>query len=123
VRRLLSLLFIVVLAARSLVPAGFMLQAPAGDDFVQLVICTGYGAQTITLDRDGTPVQPKPVKPETGLCPYAASAPVALVGDAPLSVSAPLQVASVDFPMTGGVGHVGPYFDGTSARGPPQNAV
>ncbi len=71
-RRLLSLLFILTLAARSAVPAGFML-APSvsGDGSMTVVICTGHGPQIVTLDANGKPIPAKPAAGDLGLCAFA----------------------------------------------------
>ena len=123
-RRLLSLLFIVVLAARSLVPVGYMLQASAaGDGSVEIVICTGHGPQTITLDRDGTPIKSAPAKADAGICPYAASAPVALIGDAPAPMDMPLRLVSADFAAPDRLVRLARPAGATSARGPPLLSV
>ena len=78
----------VVLAAwllRAFVPLGFM-PAKAEDGWTTLVICTGDGLQSITLDADGepvdaaspvdpaSPIEPAPGKQQDGPCLQSASA-------------------------------------------------
>jgi hypothetical protein len=109
-----------MLAVRSLLPAGFMLQAAAaGDGSLEIVICTGPGAQKITLDADGKPTKPEPAKSDAGLCPYAASAPVALGADQPAPLATPADVARIAYALSSE--HVrAERLPGTaSARGPP----
>jgi hypothetical protein len=120
VRKALSLLFIMMLAVRSLLPAGFMLQAAAsGDGSIEIVICTGHGAQKITLDADGKPVAPKPAKSDAGLCPYAASAPVAVAAAEPVPAALSEQIAVVAYAVPAPLrGHERPP-GAASARGPP----
>ncbi|MEI9902159.1 MAG: hypothetical protein WDN31_21050 [Hyphomicrobium sp.] len=57
-RNLLTLLTVTVLALRSLLPVGFMLASHAGE--MTVVICTGHGAETVTIDADGKRVPAKP---------------------------------------------------------------
>lgn len=109
-----------MLAVRSLLPAGFMLQTSAsGDGSVEIVICTGHGVQKITLDADGKPTKPQPAKSDAGLCPYAASAPIALGTDQPAPVAAPADVAAVAFAHADEPARSERLPGAASARGPP----
>lgn len=77
--RLVNLLIVMALVLRGLVPAGFMLSPlPDGSGAMQVVICTGHGAVTATLDQDGKPVTPKPNGADLGTCVFKISAPVAI---------------------------------------------
>ena len=64
---------------RAFIPLGFM-PAAAEDGWVTLVICTGDGVSSITIDAEGRPVEPAaPAEPVTGKhqegpCPQSASA-------------------------------------------------
>ena len=109
-----------MLAVRSLLPAGFMLQtAASGDGSIEIVICTGHGAERITLDADGKPVAPKPVKSDAGLCPFAASTPVAVWAAEPAPAPIPDHFASVTFVAPEPVEHAERRPGSASARGPP----
>ena len=77
VRRFLTPLFILAFALRALVPAGFML-APSAVGEMTVVLCTGHGPQTITLDADGKPVPAAPKQSQHTLCAYASVGGVAL---------------------------------------------
>jgi hypothetical protein len=68
VRRFLTPLFILAFALRALVPAGFML-APSAVGEMTVVLCTGHGPQTITLDADGKPVPATPKQSQQRLAP------------------------------------------------------
>ena len=52
---------------RLVVPAGFMPQRIA--DGWTLTICTSQGPLTLTIGKDGKPVQP--AQTEAAICPYA----------------------------------------------------
>ena len=59
-RGLLNLLVGIAFVVRSLLPVGFMLAVPPDPAAaVEIVICTGHGPQSLTLDDAGVPVQPK----------------------------------------------------------------
>jgi hypothetical protein len=120
VRKSLSLLLLVMLAVRSLLPAGFMLQTSAsGDGSLEIVICTGHGPQKITLDADGKPTPPQPAKSDTGLCPYAGSAPVALGIDLPAPTASPAVATAVAFARHAELFRANRLSGAASARGPP----
>jgi hypothetical protein len=71
VRRILTVLSIVALTARSLVPSGFMLAPVApGTGAMTVVMCTGHGPQVLKLEADGKPIPAKPGKPRTELCAF-----------------------------------------------------
>jgi hypothetical protein len=76
-RRIFTQLFVLALALRSLVPAGFMLAPSAVDGGrVTIVICTGHGPQPLDVDGSGKPLPSKPSASDHGLCPFAASCPI-----------------------------------------------
>jgi hypothetical protein len=109
-----------MLAVRSLLPAGFMLQtAASGDGSIEIVICTGHGAQKITLDADGKPSQPQPAKSDAGLCPYAASAPIALGIVQPAPLATPASVTNVAYAHPEQFAPAERLPGASSARGPP----
>ena len=76
-RRFLTPLLILAFALRALVPAGFML-APSAVGEMTVVLCTGHGPQTITLDADGKPVPATPKQSQHTNCAYASVGGVAL---------------------------------------------
>lgn len=110
-----------MLAVRSLLPAGFMLQtAASGDGSIEIVICTGHGAEKITLDADGKPTKPQPAKSDAGrICPYAASAPVALGADQPAPIASPVRLTAVAYANAAELVRTERLPGATSARGPP----
>lgn len=78
----ISTLLAVVILVRALVPVGFMPDlSRLADGVYEIVVCTGDGLGTITVDSAGDPVSPDgsgsaPV--QNSLCPFAAAAAVAL---------------------------------------------
>jgi hypothetical protein len=109
-----------MVAVRSLLPAGFMLQtAASGDGSIEIVICTGHGAERITLDADGKPTKPEPAKSDAGLCPYAASAPVALAIDQPAPFLTPAGSTGIAHTHATELARAERLPGATSARGPP----
>jgi hypothetical protein len=112
-----------ILAARSLLPAGFMLQtSAAGDGTLSIVICSGHGPQAITLDSDGKPANPQPTKSDAGLCPYAASAAPVLCSEEP-AAAGPIRHENVDYPPPVELALAGWRTGVNSARGPPDAAA
>lgn len=81
-RRFLTVLALLSLTLRSLLPVGFML-APSAADEMTVVICTGHGPLTVTLDVDGKPVPAKPKLTDAGLCAYASPGATTLADAAP----------------------------------------
>lgn len=119
-RRWLSLILLVVFAARCLVPAGFMLEASStGDGTMTMVICTGQGAQMISVDADGKPIPPKPAHADNGICPYSASGTAALAAIEPIALEAQAFEAAVTYRLTAQIFRATPKPGATSARGPP----
>ena len=123
-RRWLSLILLVVFAARCFVPAGFMLEASSsGDGTMTMVICTGQGTQMISVDADGKPVPPKPAHADTSICPYSASGTTALASFEPLELEAQVYEAAVTYGLTAQLFRATPKPGATSARGPPSKLV
>jgi hypothetical protein len=121
VRRYLALMLVVTLALRSLVPAGFML-APVGGEMT-MVICTGHGPQTITLDASGKPAPGKPQHSDTSLCPYASTGAVALGDSATVPLAQEVRYAAVTYRITRDLFRAVPQPGATSARGPPSRLI
>ena len=87
-RRWLSHLALFVFIARSLVPVGFMPDFTSGKDGAfRIVICTGYGTQTVDLDANGHKLPAKPGASHHQPCAFSASSAVA---DLPL-VAMPVE--------------------------------
>ena len=123
-RRWLSLIMLVVFAARCLVPAGFMLEASAnGDGTMTMAICTGQGTQLISLDADGKPMPPKPAHTDNGLCAYSASGTTALASDEALALETQVYAAAVTYTLAAQISRATPKPGATSARGPPSKLV
>jgi Protein of unknown function (DUF2946) len=123
-RRWLSLMMLVVFAARCLVPAGFMLEASSsGDGTMTMVICTGQGTQMISVDADGKPLSPKPAHIDNGLCAYSASGTAALASFEQLNLETQVYQAAVTYRLTAQIFRATPKPGATSARGPPSKLV
>lgn len=56
-RLICSMLLVLTVLARALVPAGYMTQASATGGF-EIVICSSDGLETILADADGNPIEP-----------------------------------------------------------------
>lgn len=92
-RQIYSLLVILAVGLRALIPAGFMV-APANADAASfIVICTGHGPETLALDKDGNPVAPKP-QTDSAICPFATAAAVASALSLPKLTAPEALVAS-----------------------------
>ncbi len=121
----LNLVVLVVLALRSLLPTGYMVQAAnadAGTSF-EIVICTSAGQKLVSVDTDGTAPQPKPQHVENGLCPFAAAGAVALAAAAPESLVSEAEYAAVTYTLAVALFAETPKPGATSARGPPSSAL
>jgi hypothetical protein len=118
VRRLFSLFIVALVLARGAIPAGFM-PAASSDGSLEIVICSGQGAQTIVIGQDGKPANPKDA-PQThkGFCPFAATALAALAPQ-DLPVFQPFAIADENKLPTATSAIVARFASGTSARSPP----
>jgi hypothetical protein len=119
-RRFVNLLIGLVFAVHSLVPVGFMLAATPGHaGELQIVICTGHGPQTLTLDSKG---EPRPVKipaSSKDTCPYAPVGAVAVDHATPHLLVRTVSYASLTYRITRERFRATPRPSGHSARGPP----
>jgi hypothetical protein len=118
-RQALKLLFIVLLAARSVLPTGFMLGASSEDGSLSIVICTSQGAKAITLSPDGQPAKHEPGKGSNDSCPYAASAPVALGAALPPEVATTVTYVAADLRSADVLVRIVIAARANFARGPP----
>lgn len=116
------LLLVFLLAVRGLVPTGFMLAPSAADGTLSVVICTGHGTETIALDSDGKPVKPGPRSSDSGLCPYAASTPVAPIVATITAVESPPAFAAIAYSVSVDAHRAERRQAAYSARGPPLSA-
>lgn len=119
-RPYLSVLLLMVLCARSLLPTGFMVQAAAPDsgDMLEVVICTGSGLQLVSLDED-KPAPSKSQHVEPGLCAFAAAAAAAIPVAGPPSLAQAADFAAVTYTLAVALFAETPMPGATSARGPP----
>jgi len=100
--KLLTLLFVLALTARSLVPAGFMLAPSQPSGGLTVVLCFGHkpassaahhnhdsGSHHAHSPHSGDePAPSEPVEPDLSLCSFGGSAHLALLSDAPLPIAA-----------------------------------
>lgn len=87
-RLMLTVLTLLAILARAVVPGGYMVQASEEGRF-EIVICTEYGTDTIWLDADGNAVSEAGQggsEGADGTCPFAIGATTVLSG---LSNAAP----------------------------------
>ena len=78
----LTLVIVLALAARLLVPAGFMPDTAAADGRVALVICTSDGPETIMVGPEHNPQQPRSGDHDARSDSSCAFAPVLAFGPA-----------------------------------------
>ncbi len=116
-RRLLTPLLVLVLALRTLVPAGFMLASVGGE--MTMVICTGHGPQMITLDADGKPAPAKSHHSDSSLCPYASTGAITVGDSALVPLALQVRYAAVAYRITRDLFRAAAQPGATSARGPP----
>ncbi len=110
------------LILRSLLAPGVMLGPNAESGTFTVVLCTGHGSETITLDAHGNPAKPADSRYDAGVCAYASSAPVAaaLPASIVLPVSFPTATA-FPLPQSPNV-RLSDVGGSASARGPPLGA-
>jgi hypothetical protein len=119
-RSWLNLLMAIAFAVRSLLPVGFMLAAsPEHDGRLSVVICTGHGPQSLTLDDKGVPVPAKAPASDNAQCPYAPVGAVAVDHDAPHLLAHTVRYAAVAYRITSELFRATPRPGAQSARGPP----
>jgi len=125
-RAVLNVVVLAVLALRSLLPTGYMVQAAdaaAGTPF-EIVICTSAGQKLVSVDADGTAPQPnKPQHVENGLCPFGAAGTAALAAASPESLVSEAEYAAVTYTLAVALFAETPKPGATSARGPPSSAL
>ncbi len=124
-RAAVNIIVLLVLAVRSLLPAGYMVQASdAAAGSFEIVICTSSGTQLMTVGEDGTPVPAsKSQHLEKGLCAFAAAGAVALNAEAPHSLASEAEFAAVAYTLVAALFAETPKPGATSARGPPSALI
>lgn len=118
-RRFTTLLFVLTLTVRSLLPVGFMLAPAAADGTMTVVICTGHGPETMTLDAEGKPVPQKSGAADQNACPYAASAPLAVAVASPAPEMVPASFADPLYPSQYVSEATRRWITSTLVHGPP----
>jgi hypothetical protein len=122
-RAAITVLLLAVLALRSLLPAGFMVQAAEAPGTLEIVICTSSGTKLISVDADGTSAPSKPQHVDNGLCPFASAGAAALAAAEPKSLAGEIEYAAVTYALAVALFAETPKPGATSARGPPSSAL
>lgn len=123
-RSVITVLLLAVLALRSLLPAGYMVQAAeASEGALEIVICTSTGLKHITIDADGEAPNPKPQYFDDGLCPFASGGASALADAAPRSLAREAEYAAVTYTLAAALFAETPKPGAVSARGPPSALI
>ena len=125
-RIVIGMILLVAMALRSLLPAGFMLQASsAAAGGLEIVICTSAGAKSLAFDKNGAPIDPssKQQHAEPGLCPYANSGAVALAHAETVRPAAQVEYSAIIYTLALRQFAETPKPGATSARGPPVQSV
>lgn len=121
----ITAVLLLVLCARSLLPAGFMVQAAHGSDrLFEVVICTSSGMKLVSLDHDGDPASPaKPQSVDAGLCAFAAAGSPALLSELPPGPDQQAIYAATVYTLAAALFSETPKPGATSARGPPSSQL
>ena len=118
--RYVNILIVFAFAVRSLLPMGLMLAvAPDHSGAVQIVICTGHGPQSFTLDAEGVPQPAKAPAADKSTCPYAPVGAVAVNHEAPHLLSHTVRYAALTYAITTEIFRATPKPGAQFARGPP----
>lgn len=98
-RLLPTVMVLLAILARSIVPVGYMAQT-SSDGVFEIVICTGGGTDTVRVDADGNPVEDIDGPSQNdGTCPYALG-----------SVSVLAEASDVGVTFTRQESHFAPQF-------------
>lgn len=124
-RAVITIVLLAVLALRSLLPVGYMVQAvhAADGSVFEIVICTGIGTKRLAVDADGKPMPHSPQHVDNGLCPYAASGAAALAASEPKPIIRQVEYAAVAYTLAVSLFAETPKQGAASARGPPPSAL
>lgn len=120
----ITVLLLAVLALRSLLPAGYMVQAAeASEGALDIVICTSAGQKLVALGDDGAIPPSKPQHVDNGLCPFASGAAAALAEAAPHGLASEAEYAAVTYTLAAALFAETPKPGAVSARGPPSALI
>ncbi len=119
IRAVATIVLLAMLALRSLLPAGYMVQAAAHSGALEMVICTSTGQKLISAETDGAPAPSGTPSAEPGLCPFAASGAAALAAAEPMPLVGEAEYAAVTYTLAVAAFAETPKPGATSARGPP----
>jgi hypothetical protein len=123
-RAVVNIVLLAVLALRSLLPTGFMVQASHDGNLpFEVVICTSSGMKLVTMDDEGKPAPSKPQHVDNGLCPFAASGAAAVAAAEDRSLARTVTYAAVTYTLAAALFAETPKPGATSARGPPASAL
>lgn len=123
-RSAIHLMLLAVLALRSLLPVGYMVQpSQASEGSFEIVICTSSGTKLMTVDADGKPAPSTPQHVDNGLCPFAAAGAVALAAAEPKTLAGEAVYAAVTYTLAAALFAETPKPGATSARGPPSALI
>jgi len=124
-RAAITIVLLAVLALRSLLPAGYMLQSASAAEGLglEIVICASSGARLLAVDDENKPVSPKPQHADTALCPYAASGAAAVAAAESKPVVCQVEYAAVTYTLAVALFAETPKPGAVSARGPPLSAL
>jgi hypothetical protein len=122
--RFLSLLVLLTVLLRSVVPAGFM-PAPrqAGDGKMTIVICTGHGEVRQLSDLDGQTPPNDQGKNDNSLCLYATAGAFAINAEVQDHLLGEVRYAPVSYSLADQFLNVAPRSDTRSARAPPSKMI
>ena len=122
-RAAVTIVLLAVLALRSLLPAGYMVQAADASGAFEIVICTSTGQKSMTVDADGTSVPVKPQHVDNGLCPFAAAGAAAVAAAEPKGLASEAEYAAITYTLAVALFAETPKPGAASARGPPSSAL
>jgi hypothetical protein len=121
----INLVLFLVVALRSLLPVGFMVQAAdaaSGGSF-EIVICTSSGTKVLALDADGAPQPSKQQHMDHGLCPFSSAGAAALAEAGPQPLVRTVAFAAVTYTLAAAQFAETPKPGAVSARGPPSLVI
>ena len=117
--RYANFLILIAFAVRSLLPMGLMLAAvPDHAGAVEIVICTGHGPQSLTVDDEGRPLPAKAPAADKSTCPYAPVGAVAANDETPV-LAQTVRYAALTYAIAAEIFRATPKPGAQSARGPP----
>ena len=123
-RGFLNLLVGLAFLVRSLLPVGFMVaMSPAHGGSIEIVICTGHGQQSLTLNEKGVPLPAKSPVSSTDVCPFAPAGTVAIHHGVSHQLVRTVRYASVSYRIASEHFRATPRPGAQSARGPPATLI